>query len=143
MSTTAATGARAPSSVRLLTTIHLAFAGAFLLVTALYLGRMAATGAGPADMLTGHYDPKDLVPFGLSGMNPFTWFYALVALLYLVGFLVSPALAMVSLPLLARTWHELSRPARALLLAGIVSAVALPLLRLIPAVGDMHRWWLD
>ncbi|MFI1195919.1 hypothetical protein ACH4T9_22070 [Micromonospora sp. NPDC020750] len=143
MSTTAAPGARTPSSVRLLTTIHLAFAGTFLLVTVLYLGRIAATGAGPADMLTGHYDPKDLIPFGPSGVNPFTWLYALVALLYLAGFLVSPALAMVSLPMLARTWHQLSRPARALLLAGIVSAVALPLLRLLPAVSDMHRWWLD
>ncbi|MEO3780750.1 hypothetical protein ABGB16_28850 [Micromonospora sp. B11E3] len=47
------------------------------------------------------------------------------------------------MPLLARGWRALPRRARVLLLAGIVSAAALPLLRLVPAVADMHRWWLD
>ena len=140
---TAARHPRTPWSVRLLTAAHLACAAAFLVVVGLYLGLMATEHVGPAELRNGAYDPKEYVPFGLSGANPFAWLHALVALLYLVGFLASPALALLSLPLLAREWRALPRRARVLPLVGIVSAAALPLLRLIPAVSDMHRWWLD
>ncbi|MEK8108560.1 hypothetical protein NKG94_33760 [Micromonospora sp. M12] len=54
-------------TARALIIAQLAAIGAFLAVLVLYLGRMVAAGVGPADMATGAYDPKDMVPFGMDG----------------------------------------------------------------------------
>ncbi|MEH1164593.1 hypothetical protein V6V47_04305 [Micromonospora sp. CPCC 205539] len=133
----------APSSrpvVRALIVGQLVAIGAFLTVLLLYLGRMATAGVGPAEMLTGAYDPKDLIP---SGVDAFYWVYGVVSLLYLVGALVGPPLALVAVALLARERDTLPRSTRTLLLAGAVGTVLVLVARLTPPLLDMHRWWLD
>jgi uncharacterized membrane protein YhaH (DUF805 family) len=137
MSTDAPTDRSGDEAVRWVAVVHLAFAGVFAVVAVYYLVRTAAAGAG------GPSDPKDWVPFGAQSLNPLIWFYGLFSLLYLVAPLLSPALLLVSVPLLARRWRGSGRRSRWLLLAGTVSAVALPLLRLTPFGAEMHRWWLD
>ncbi|MGR6316600.1 hypothetical protein Q2K19_10055 [Micromonospora soli] len=136
-----ATGRR-PPLLRTVVAAQLALIVAFVLVAAVWLGRMAAAEVGPDEMQTGAYDPKDLVPFGMHGWNPFMWLYGITSLLYLGG-LASPLLALYSAALLARERHELSRRSRVLLLVGIVGGVAVTVLRFIPAGADMQAWWLD
>ena len=59
--------------VRALVVGQFAGVGAFLAVLLLYLGRMASAGVGPADMVTGAYDPTDGGPDGRY------WLYGLVS----------------------------------------------------------------
>lgn len=125
----------APGSLRLVTAAHLAFAAAFLVVAVVHAVR---TGG-----MEGASDPKDWIPFGGHLLNPFTWLYAVLSLLYLTGPVLSPALLLVSVPLLARRWSG-SRPGvRWLLVVGMVTAVALPLLRMTAFGDELSRWWLD
>ncbi|MFG1838621.1 hypothetical protein ACGFH8_09345 [Micromonospora sp. NPDC049175] len=128
---------------RALIVAQLATIGAFLVVLALYLGRMVAAGVGPADMVTGAYDPKDMVPFGMAGVNPFFWLYAVVAILYLVGAVLGPLLAIVAVALVAREREALPRATTALLLTGVVGSLLVLVARFTPQLLDMHRWWLD
>ncbi|MEV4490922.1 hypothetical protein AB0K04_12475 [Micromonospora coxensis] len=124
-------------------TAHLVLAGAFVALVAAFLGRMFAEGVGPSDMVTGQYDPKDMVPFGMGGANPFTWLYLAVGLLYLTGFVLGPALAVYTGAVLARGWHRYPPRARRLLLTATVVTVVLTVLRFTPALDTVHRWWLD
>ncbi|TDC40127.1 hypothetical protein [Micromonospora sp. KC213] len=135
-------GAR-PPRVDVILTAHLLLAGAFVVVVAAYLGRMVSAGVGPAGMVTGQYDPKDMVPFGMSGANPFFWLYAAVSLLYLFGFILGPAVALYTGAVLARERQRYSVRARRLLLAAMVGTLVLTVLRFTPALGSMQRWWLD
>ncbi|MET7949722.1 hypothetical protein [Micromonospora sp. NPDC005324] len=130
-------------AVRALITAQLAIIGAFLAVLLLYLGRMTAAGVGPAEMLTGAYDPKDVIPFGDHAVNPFFWLYAVVAVLYLVGAVLGPLLAIVATVLAARERETLPRAARALLLAGAAGTLLVLVARLTPPLLDMHKWWMD
>ncbi|MEH0820876.1 MULTISPECIES: hypothetical protein [unclassified Micromonospora] len=132
-----------PPRVRVILTGHLVLAGAFLVPAAAYLGRMASAGVGPAEMVTGQYDPKDMVPFGMSGANPFAWLYLAVSLLYLGGVVLGPALALYTGAVLARERGRLPRRALVLLLTATVTTLVLTVLRLSPALDGMHRWWLD
>ncbi|MEU6025268.1 hypothetical protein [Micromonospora sp. NPDC047134] len=136
----AATGR--PPLLRTVAAAQLALIVAFAIVAALWLGRMAAAEVGPAEMQTGAYDPKDLIPFGMHGWNPFLWLYGITSLLYLGG-LASPLLALYSAALLAWKRHELPRWSRVLLLVGIVGGVVVTVLRFVPAGADLHAWWLD
>ncbi|MFC4021078.1 hypothetical protein ACFOW4_24475 [Micromonospora sp. GCM10011542] len=129
--------------VRALIVGQLATIGAFVAVLLLYLGRMAAAGVGPADMVTGAYDPKELVPFGLHAANPFFWLYGLVSVLYLVGAVLGPGLALVAVPLAARERGTMPRRTRALLLTGAVGVSLVLVARFTPPLLDVHRWWLD
>ncbi|MEV4654853.1 hypothetical protein [Micromonospora sp. NPDC049301] len=129
--------------VRVLIAAQFATVGAFLTVLLLYLGRMAVAGVGPAEMLTGAYDPKELIPFGTHGANPLFWLYALVSVLYLVGAVLGPPLALVALALAAREHGTVPRTSRTLLLAGAASTVLVLVARFTPPLLDMHRWWLD
>jgi len=126
---------------------HLAFAVAWCVVVGLYLGRLAANGGDRQGMVGGAYDPKDLVPFGLSGANPFTWVYALLTLLYLFGFLASPGLLTVSVPLLVATRRTLAvasgRIAWRVLLVAAVTALVLPVATATPLGRDALTWWMD
>ncbi|MGN9908606.1 hypothetical protein ACTMTJ_13770 [Phytohabitans sp. LJ34] len=126
---------------------HLAFAAAWCLVVGLYLGRLAASGGDRHGMLHGEYDPKELVPFGMTGLNPFTWVYALVSLLFLLSFLASPGLLSVSVPLLVTTRRTVAaaagRTAWRVLLFAAVTALALPLVTVTPLGRDALTWWLD
>ncbi|WCN81836.1 hypothetical protein [Micromonospora sp. LH3U1] len=130
-------------AVRALIAAQLATIGGFLAVLLLYLGRMAAADVGPAEMLTGAYDPKDVVPFGMHGANPFYWLYAVVSVLYLVGAVLGPPLALVAVALAARERAALPRATRALLLAGAAGTLLVLVVRFTPPLLDMHRWWLD
>ncbi|MGQ5263233.1 hypothetical protein ACTWLT_21100 [Micromonospora sp. ZYX-F-536] len=143
MSTVARVAPYSRPLVRVLIAAQLATVGAFLTVLLLYLGRMATAGVGPAEMLTGAYDPKELVPFGMHGANPLFWLYAVVALLYLVGAVLGLPLAVVAVALAARERDALPRTARTLLLAGAASSVLVLVARFTPPLLDMHRWWLD
>ncbi|MFG1867615.1 hypothetical protein [Micromonospora arborensis] len=128
-------------AIRALVTAQLATIGAFLVVLLLYLGRMAAADVGPTEMLTGAYDPKDMVPSGMSGL--FYWLYAVVSVLYLVGAFLGPPLALVAVALVAREREALSRTTRVLLLAGAAGILLMLVVRFTPPLLDMHRWWLD
>ncbi|SIN29580.1 hypothetical protein [Micromonospora cremea] len=130
-------------TVRALIVGQLATVGAFLAVLLLYLGRMAAAGVGPAEMLTGAYDPKDLIPFGMHAANPLYWLYAVVSVLYLVGALLGPPLALVTVAVVARQRDALPRTTRTLLLVGAAGTVLVLVARFTPPLLDMHRWWLD
>jgi hypothetical protein len=59
----------ASRTASLVTAVHLAFAAGFALVVVLYFGRMSFEGADRAAMLAMQHDPKDIVPFGLHGLN--------------------------------------------------------------------------
>ncbi|MEJ3750270.1 hypothetical protein WEI85_44305 [Actinomycetes bacterium KLBMP 9797] len=129
-----------------MTGAHLAFAAAWCAVMGLFLARWLATG-DHYGMTHAAHDPKELIPFGVHSMNPFMWLYGLLAILYLFGFMVSPALLAVSVPLLVtarRVTHQaaLATPWRALLIAA-VTAVALPVLTFTPLGRDAMTWWLD
>ncbi|MBG6068490.1 hypothetical protein [Micromonospora ureilytica] len=123
------------SAVRALIVAQLATIGAFLAVLLLYLGRMTSAGVGPAEMLTGAYDPKDLIPF--------LWLYAVVGMLYVVGAVLGLPLAIVAVALAAREREALPRATRSLLLAGAVGSVLVLVARFTPPLLDMHRWWMD
>jgi hypothetical protein len=122
-----------------LTSVHLAFAAAWGVVVALFLanGRRLLDADGP----------MDLIPFGYHPMNPFMWLYAILALLYLFGFLASPALLSVSVPLLVtgrRVAHAAGlRTAWLALLLAAATAVALPIATSTPLGHDAMTWWLD
>lgn len=122
---------------------QLATIGAFLAVLLLYLGRMASAGVGPADMVTGAYDPKELVPFGMNGLNPFFWLYAVVGMLYVAGAVLALPMAIVAAALAARERETLPRVTRVLLLTGAVGGLLVLVARFTPPLLDMHRWWLD
>lgn len=129
-----------PSRARLLLAAHAVLVGAFLVVLALYLGRMTAAGVGPAEMTSGAYDPKDLVPFGMSGLNPFAWLYLVVSLLYLSGVVIGPALALYTAVVV---WRDRSVRPRVLLITAAIVTLTLTVLRLSQLLDDVHQWWLD
>ncbi|MEV4117686.1 hypothetical protein [Micromonospora sp. NPDC049645] len=129
--------------VRVLVVAQLAALGAFLVVLLLYLARMATAGVGPAEMLTGAYDPKDVVPFGMDGLNPFFWLYGLIGMLYVAGALLGLPLAIVALALAAREREAMPRVTRAMLLTGAVGGLLVLAARFTPPLLDMHRWWMD
>ncbi|SCE99633.1 hypothetical protein GA0074695_2747 [Micromonospora viridifaciens] len=131
-----------PPLLRTIVVAQLALIVAFVAVGALWLGRMAAAEVGPAEMRTGAYDPKDVVPLGMHGWNPFMWLYGITSLLYLAG-LAIPLLVLYSAALLAKERHELPRRLRVLLLIGIIGGVVVTALRFTPAGADMQAWWLD
>lgn len=120
--------------VRTLIVAQLATIGAFLAVLLLCLGRMATAGVGPAEMLTGAYDPKDVLSY---------WLHAVVAVLYLVGGVLGLPLAIAAVAVVAREREALPRAARALLLTGAVGGLLLLVARFTPPLLDMHRWWMD
>jgi hypothetical protein len=126
---------------------HLAFAAAWCLVVGLYLGRLAFNGGDRQGMLHGEYDPKELVPFGLDGLNPFTWVYGLVSLLFLLGFLASPGLLGLSVPLLVASRRTITpaagRTAWRVLLFAATTALLLPAAMATPLGRDVLTWWLD
>ncbi|MBM0278380.1 hypothetical protein [Micromonospora tarensis] len=127
--------------VRVLVVAQLATVGAFLAVLSLYLGRMATAGVGPAEMVTGAYDPKDMVLFGLHGL--FYWLHAVISVLYLVGAVLGLPLAVVAVALVARERDALPRATRALLVTGAVGGLLVLALRFAPPLLTMHRWWMD
>nr|WTA68058.1 hypothetical protein OHB51_02465 [Micromonospora sp. NBC_00855] len=122
-------------AVRALIVAQFATIGAFVAVLLLYIGRMTTAGVGPAEMLTGAYDPKDLAFFGM--LHP------LVAVLYLTGAVLGLPLAIVAVALVAREREALPRATRSLLLAGAVGGLLVLVARLTPPLLDMHRWWMD
>ncbi|WP_410810364.1 hypothetical protein [Micromonospora sp. 067-2] len=130
-------------AIRALIVGQLAFLGAFLVVLLLYLSRMAVAGVGSAEMLTGAYDPKDVIPFGDHALNPFFWLYGVVAVLYLAGETLGPPLALVAVVLVARKRAVLPRTSRVLLLAGAVGLLLVLVVRFTPLLADMRQWWLD
>ncbi|PWU47632.1 hypothetical protein DLJ47_30095 [Micromonospora sp. S4605] len=141
-STVHAADGRAPL-LRTVLAGQVALLAAAVVVTAMWLGRMAAAGIGPAELASGAYDPKDLVPFGLSMANPFTWLYVLVSLLFLAGLVAVPMLALYSVVLLVRDRVGMPRRTWWLLLAVTAGATAVTVLRFSPAGTELTRWWLD
>ncbi|MCW6010881.1 hypothetical protein K1W54_40985, partial [Micromonospora sp. CPCC 205371] len=122
-----------------LTGLHLAFAGAWGLVVALFVAH--------GQRLLDADGPMDLIPFGYHPMNPFMWLYAILAILFLFGFLASPALLSVSVPLLVtgrRVAHAAGlRTAWLALLMAAATAVALPIATSTPLGQEAMTWWLD
>ncbi|MER7439949.1 hypothetical protein [Micromonospora avicenniae] len=132
-----------PRLVRTVLVTQLAVAAAFVVVAVLYVGRMVTAGVGPAEMVSGAYDPKDLVPFGLHAANPFFWLYAVISVVYLMGTAFTVPMAVYAVAVAARSTDRLSRRTRTLLLVGAGTTTFLLLARFTPPVADMHRWWLD
>ncbi|MEU5672934.1 hypothetical protein ACFYPG_09965 [Micromonospora sp. NPDC005553] len=122
-------------AVRALIAAQFATIGGFLAVLLLYVGRMTSAGVGPAEMLTGAYDPKDIAFFGV--LHP------VVAVLYLTGAVLGLPLAIVAGAVVARERAVLPRVTRSLLLAGAVGGLLVMVARLTPPLLDMHRWWMD
>ncbi|MGC4756879.1 hypothetical protein [Micromonospora trifolii] len=122
-------------AVRALIVAQFATIGGFLAVLLLYVGRMTSAGVGPAEMLTGAYDPKDVAFFG--ALHP------VVAVLYLTGAVLGLPLAIVAGVVVAREREALPRATRSLLLAGAVGSLLVLVARLTPPLLDMHRWWMD
>ncbi|MEU8296138.1 hypothetical protein AB0C04_02475 [Micromonospora sp. NPDC048909] len=143
MSTTVDVAADRPRLARVVLVTQAAVIAAFVVVAALYVGRMLTAGVGPAEMLTGAYDPKDLVPFGLHGANPFLWLYATVSVLYLAGAVLTVPMAIYAVAVVARDADRIPRRSRILLLVGAGTTAFLLLARFTPALADMHQWWLD
>jgi hypothetical protein len=127
--------------------IHLAFAGAWCAVLVLYLSRLHASGGDRLGMVQGAYDPKELVPFGYDLWNPLMWGFAVVAVLFGLGFLASPALLSVSVPLLVTGRRFTVRAGGRLvwwcLLVAALTAVALPVAMFTPIGQDVAVWWAD
>ncbi|MFG1896230.1 hypothetical protein ACGFIP_19685 [Micromonospora zamorensis] len=134
MSTVAQATPYSRSAIRALVVAQLATVGGFLAVLLSYLVRMATAGVDPAEMLTGAYDPKDML---------FFWLHAPVAVLYLVGAVLGPPLALVAVAVVAREREALPRATRALLLTGAVGTLLVLVARFTPPLLDMHRWWMD
>ncbi|MCG5469951.1 hypothetical protein LADH09A_003891 [Micromonospora sp. LAH09] len=134
MSTVAQVRSYSRPAVRALIVAQFAAIGAFLAVLLLYLGRMATAGVGPAEMLTGAYDPKDVLSFGL---------HAVVGMLYVVGAVLGLPLAVAAVAVVAREREALPRVTRALLLTGAVGGLLLLVVRFTPPLLDMHSWWMD
>ncbi|MEU8405520.1 hypothetical protein AB0C19_04905 [Micromonospora sp. NPDC048842] len=130
-------------AVRALIVAQFATIGEFFAVLLLYVGRMTSAGVGPTEMLTGAYDPKDMIPFGMAGLNPFLWLYAVVGMLYVVGAVLALPLAIVAVALAARERAALPRATRSLLLAGAIGGLLVLVTRFTPPLLDMHRWWMD
>ncbi|MET7747392.1 hypothetical protein [Micromonospora sp. NPDC005367] len=143
MSTVVDAVADLPRLVRTVLVTQLAVAAAFVVVAALYVGRMVTAGVGPAEMVSGAYQPKDLVPFGLHAANPFFWLYAVISVVYLMGTAFTVPMAVYAVAVAARGTDRISRRIRALLLVGAGTTTLLLLARLTPAAADMHHWWLD
>ncbi|MFG3420097.1 hypothetical protein ACIBTZ_12055 [Micromonospora sp. NPDC049460] len=143
MSSVVHEAAERPPLLRTVVAAQSALTAAFVVVLTLWVGRMVAAGVGPDEMHTGAYDPKDLVPFGLSGANPFTWLYGAVSLLYLCGLAAGPLLAVYSVALLTGSRPSISRRTWRVLLALTVTAVIVAAIRFAPIGTDMQRWWLD
>ncbi|MEH0970212.1 hypothetical protein V6U77_03625 [Micromonospora sp. CPCC 205546] len=143
MSSTVHGATERPPLLRSVVATQAALLAAFAVVVALWVGRMAVAGVGPEEMRTGAYDPKDLVPFGLSGANPLTWLYGAVSLRYLAGLAAGPLLAVYSVVLLAGSRPAMSRRTLRVLLGLTVGAVLVTALRFAPIGTDMQRWWLD
>ena len=121
--------------VRALLVAQFATIGAFLAVVLLYVGRMATAGVGPAEMLTGAYDPKDMALFGML--------HGVLAVLYLTGAVLGLPLAIVAVALAARERAAMPRMTRALLLASAAGSLLVLVARFTPPLMDMHRWWMD
>ncbi|MGC4810468.1 hypothetical protein ACLQ29_08095 [Micromonospora sp. DT228] len=121
-------------AVHALVGAQLAAVGGFLAVLALYLGRMATAGVGPAEMLTGAYDPKDMLSY---------WLHAVLTTLYLAGAVLGPPLAVVAVIRAVRERETLPRVTRALLLAGAAGTLLVLVVRFAPPLLDMHTWWMD
>ncbi|GGO05614.1 hypothetical protein [Micromonospora parathelypteridis] len=134
MSSVAQATPSARPAIRVLATAQLATTGAFLVVVLLYLGRMAAADVGPTEMLTGAYDPKDMLSY---------WVYGVLGVLYVTGAFLGPPLAVVAVALVAREREALSRTIRVLLLTGAAGTLLMLVLRFTPPLLDMHQWWLD
>jgi hypothetical protein len=122
-----------------MTGTHLTFASVWCAVAVVFV----AWGPDLGEVV----DPKELIPFGTNPINPFMWLYAVVSLLYLFGFMISPLLLTVSVPMLV-----MGRPvarqaglqtAWRLLLVAAATAVLLPIVYLTPFGLDTLNWWLD
>ena len=114
-----------PGLARGLAFTHLAFAVAAAAVLTAYAIRPA--------------DPKDLIPFGDSFLNPLMYVYALVALAFPLGIVASPVLLLVSGPLLVFGRRRVGPSRWRLLLASAPTALVLGVL---PFTGVLN-WWLD
>lgn len=122
-----------------MTGTHLAFAYVWCAVAVVFV----AWGPDLGEVV----DPKEFIPFGTSPMNPFMWLYAVVSMLYLFGFMLSPMLLSVSVPMLvmgrAVARQAGLRIAWRLLLVAAATAVLLPIVYLTPFGLDTMAWWLD
>jgi len=108
------------------TTAHLAFAAGWVIVVAIYLVLRSRVGDGFLG------DPKDVVPWGHDALT----------LLYVLGFLLSPALLAVSVPLLV-TGRRRVGVTWTLLLVAAATAVVLPVLMFSPLGQSAGVWWMD
>ncbi|SCE83314.1 hypothetical protein [Micromonospora mirobrigensis] len=143
MSSDTAAGTPAAPRLRLVTAANLLLVGAFLLILATWLARMAGEGVGPGELAAGGYDPKDVVPFGITWANPIGWLYLVVLLVYLFAAFLGPVVATWTVVVLARRWERLTAGRRTLLLAALFATVTVTALRVSPLLEPMNRWLAD
>lgn len=88
-------------------------------------------------------DPKEVVPFGLHGWNPFAWLYYGVALALPLSFTVGALLALIGAGNLARPAVWAHRRTWTWLAAGVLCNALLIALLFAPITDQLHGWWAD
>jgi hypothetical protein len=128
---------------RVIAGAHLLFSAGGAAIWTLFFVRMIADGVGPSAMTTGAHDPKDMFPGGYEAWNPFMWAYAAVAILYLTGLFLPPALLTLSVPFLLIGRRRMDRATWWVLLGAIGLTVALTAAYLSPLGRTLGLWWAD
>ncbi|MFC0007911.1 hypothetical protein [Micromonospora siamensis] len=143
MSSDSAAATPAAPRLRLVTAANLLLVAVFALILGAWVARMAGEGVGPDELAAGGYDPKDVVPFGITWANPIGWLCLVVLLVYLFAAFLGPVVATWTVVVLARHWERLTAGRRSLLLAALFATVTLTALRLSPLLEPVNRWLAD
>lgn len=120
--------------------VQLALGALYVAVLVLYAVSRIRLGLGHYELTHEMHDPKDLVPFGFSLLNPFTWMFMLCQVhVILQGWALGAALAAGSLV------HALTGDPRGRRLSVIATAlsIAVAAIALSGFGADIYVWVLD
>lgn len=128
--------------MRLQTGIVLYFAGCFAMIMIMYLVRLAQVG-DHYEMTHHMYDPKDVIPFGSNGWNPFVYLYVAASLTVMFGYPVAGLVALAGVSqLFSRRMRQFPLNWR-LLLVGSICSLALAVVSFTTFGADLRLWLLD
>ncbi|MEV0459195.1 hypothetical protein [Catellatospora methionotrophica] len=122
------------------TMAQLVLGALYAVVLVLYAVSRIRLGLGHHELLQPQYDPKDLVPFGSSALNPFSWLYV-PSLFYVMlqGWVIGAVLAPISL-VLAFIGSERGRWLAA---TATATSIVVAVLFLSSFGQDIYVWYLD
>lgn len=132
--------ASTPSARRRVAIVQLILAALYVQVLLLYAISRMRLGIGHNELIQDGNDPKDLLPFGSSPLNPFFWLYALSQIYVLLqGWYAGAALAVWS------AIHAFTGAGRSRRWSAAAAAISVVVVAI--AVGrfgsDIFRWVLD